>query len=88
MNVIKCMKKSAKIAIISGIAVAVIVSALAAVVHLRQSVIEGTEHGQESASQKINEAVNALTNPNAKQNETANSEAGESAEQRASEGKK
>lgn len=58
------MKKLVKIAIISCIAVAVAVSALAVTVHLRQSAIEGTEHGQETASQKINEAVNAITNTN------------------------
>ncbi len=81
------MKKSTKIAIISGIAAAFIISALAVVVHLRQSAIEGTEQGEETVSQKIKEAVNAITNPNAGQNETANSEANESAEERASEGK-
>ncbi len=81
------LKKSAKIAIIAGVAAAVIVSALAVVVHIRQTAIEGTEKGQESTSQKINEAVNALTNPNATQNKTTYSEAGESAAQRAKEGK-
>jgi len=81
------LKKSAKVAIISGIAAAVIISALAVVVHLRQSAIEGTEHGQETLSQKIKEAVNAIANPNTGQNKTENSEANESAEQRASEGK-
>ncbi len=81
------MEKSAKIAIISGIAATVIISALAVVVHLRQSAIEGTEQGQETTSQKIKEAVNAITNPDTGQNKTENFEANESAEQRASEGK-
>ena len=80
------MKRSAKIAIILGIAVAIIVSTLAVIVHLRQSEIEKTEHGQETASQKINEAINALTN-SSQSNKTSNSEANESPEQRASEGK-
>ncbi|MBI3639846.1 MAG: hypothetical protein HY223_05970 [Thaumarchaeota archaeon] len=80
------MKKSAKMAIIAGIVVAVIISGLAVVVHLRQSAIEGTEHGNETISQKVNEAVNAITNQNTK-NQTSNSEANESPEQRASEGK-
>lgn len=78
------MKKSAKIAIIAGIAVAVIVSALAVTAHLRLSAIEGNENRQESASEKINEAVNVITNPNAN-NET--SEGNESAEQLEKEGK-
>jgi hypothetical protein len=72
------MKKS-KIAII---AVVVIISALAVVVHLRQSAMEGTEHANETISQKVSEAVNAITNKN-----TTNSEAKESPQQRASEGK-
>lgn len=76
------MKRSAKIAIIAGIAVIVIISTLAIFVHLRQSAIEGTEHGNETISQKVNEAVNAITNKN-----TTHSEANESPEQRASEGK-
>ncbi len=58
------MKRSAKIAIISGIAIVVIISALAVTVHLRQSAIEGSEQRQETASEKINEAVNAITNAN------------------------
>ena len=76
------MKKSAKIVIIAGIVIAVIISGLAVMVHLRQSVIEGTEHGNETISQKVNEVVNAITKPN-----ETNSEANESPEQRASEGK-
>ena len=81
------MKRSGKIAIISCIAVAIIISGLAVMVHLRQSVIEGTEHGNETISQKVNEVANAITNQNTKQNQTSNSEASESPEQRASEGK-
>lgn len=76
------MKRSAKIAIIAGIAIVVVVSTLAVSIHLRQSTIEGTEHANETVSQKVNEVVNAITNKN-----TTNSEANESPEQRASEGK-
>ena len=76
------MKKSLKIAIIAGIVVAVIISGLAVMIHLRQSAIEGNEQGHETISQKVNEAVNAITKPN-----ETNSEANESPEQRASEGK-
>ncbi len=76
------MRKSAKIAIIAGILVLVIISALAVVIHIRQSAIEGTEHANETISQKVNEAVNAITKPN-----ETNSEVNESPEQRASEGK-
>ncbi|OLB91732.1 MAG: hypothetical protein AUH25_01920 [Thaumarchaeota archaeon 13_1_40CM_38_12] len=76
------MKKPAKVAIISGIAVAIVISALAITIHLRQSAIEGNEQRQETASEKINEAINAITKPN-----ETNSEANESPQQRASEGK-
>jgi len=77
------LKKSTKIAIISGIVVAVVVSVLAVTVHLRLSAIEGNEvNSNESASHKINEIVNSIGNQNA-----TNSEANESPEQRASEGK-
>ena len=81
------MKKSLKIAIIAGVAVAVVISALAVTAHLRLSAIEGTEKGQESTSEKINEAVDVLTNPNAKHNETSESEENESAQQSEKEGK-
>ena len=81
------MKKSAKIAIISGIAFVAIISALAVTVHLRLSAIEGNEgNTNESTSHKINEIVNSISNPNAKEN-TTNPEANESPEQRAGEGK-
>jgi cytoskeletal protein RodZ len=76
------LKKSAKIVIISGVVVAVIISALAVYVHLKQSAIEVTEQGNETTSQKLKEITNVLIN----QNKT-NSEANESPEQRASEGK-
>lgn len=69
-------------AIIAGIATAVIVSVLVVYVHLKQSAIEGTEQANETISQKVKEAVNAITNQN-----TTNSEANESPEQRANEGK-
>lgn len=69
------MKKSAKIAIISGIAVAVAISVLVLTVHLRLSAIEGNEENrQESTGEKINEAINVITNPNTEHNETSESE--------------
>ena len=79
------LKKSIKISIIAGIAVVVIISALAVTAHLRLSTIEGNENRQESTSEKINEAVNVITNPNANQTET--SEGNESTEQLEKEGK-
>ena len=77
------LKKSVKISIVAGIAVVVIISALAVTAHLRLSAIEGNENRQETASEKINEAVNVITNPNANQT----SEENESAEQLEKEGK-
>jgi len=74
------LKRSSKIAIISGIAVAVIISAIALTVHYRLSAIERNEQNKnESASQIAKEIVGNLT-----QNK-AHSEAGESAQQRAKE---
>lgn len=81
------LKRSAKIVLISGIAIAVIISVLAVMVHLRQSAIEVTEKGNETTSQKINEVVNVITNQNSTQNKTVSPESGESAAQLASEGK-
>ncbi len=81
------LRKSAKIAIVSGVIIAVAVSVLAVTIHLRLSAIEGKEgNTNESTSQKISEIVGNITNPNAKENRTSNSEANESPEQRASEG--
>ena len=81
------MKKSAKIAIISGIVIAIIISTLTVYVHIKQSAIEGTEKGNETTAQKLKEVTNILTNRNVTENKSAYSEAGESAAQRASEGK-
>ncbi len=56
------LKKSAKIAIISGIAAAVIISAIALTVHYRLSAIEGNEQNKnESASQVAKEIVGNIT---------------------------
>ncbi len=74
------MKRSSKIAIISGIAVAVIISAIAITVHYRLSQIEGNEQNKnESAGQIANEIVGNITT------NKAHSEASESAAQRAKE---
>ena len=81
------MKKSAKIAIISGIVIAVAVSALALTAHLRLLAIEGNENRQESTPEKINEAVNVITNPNAEHNETSESGENVGAEQGENQGK-
>lgn len=81
------MKKSAKIAIISCIVVAVAISVLALTAHLRLSAIEGNENKQESTSEKINEAVNVITNPNAEHNETSGSGENEGTEQGENQGK-
>ena len=60
------MKKSVKIVIVSGVAIAAAISVLAFTVHLRLLAIEGNEENtQESTSEKIKEAVNVITNPNA-----------------------
>lgn len=56
------MKRSFKIVIISGIAVAVIISAIALTVHYRLSAIEGNEQNKnETASQIAKEIVGNLT---------------------------
>ena len=56
------MKRSAKIAIISGIAFAVIISAIALTVHFRLSAIEGNEvNKNETASQIAKEIVGNIT---------------------------
>ena len=74
------MNRSTKIAIISGIAVAVIISAIALTVHFRLSAIEGNEQNKnETASQIAKEIVGNITGNN------AHSEASESPGQRAKE---
>ncbi len=74
------MKNSTKLAIISGIAAAVIISGVALTVHSRLSAIEGNEQNKnESASQIANEIVGNITGSK------AHSEANESAQQRANE---
>ena len=74
------MKKPIKIAIVSVIIVAVVISALAGIVHLRLSSIEGNEeNNQESAEQKLREIGETLTNQNVTHDE---SEENESTEQR------
>jgi uncharacterized protein YpmB len=74
------LKRSAKIAIISGIAVTVIISAIALTVHYRLSAIEGNEQNKnETASQIAKEIVGNITG------NKAHSETSESVEQRAKE---
>ncbi len=74
------MKRSSKIAIISGIAAAVIISAIALTVHFRLSAIEGNEQNKnETASQIAKEIVGNLTG------NKPHSEASESAAQGAKE---
>jgi hypothetical protein len=74
------MKRSSKIAIISGIAVAVIISTIALTVHYRLAAIEGNEQNKnETASQIAKEIVGNITGSK------TNSEASESAAQHAKE---
>jgi hypothetical protein len=74
------LKRITKIAIISGIAVAAIISAIALTVHYRLSAIEGNEQNKnETASQIANEIVGNITGSK------ANPEASESAAQHAKE---
>ncbi len=74
------MKRSAKIAIISGIAVAVIISAIALTVHYRLSAVEGNEQSKnETASQIAKEIVGNITGSK------TNPQASESAAQHAKE---
>ena len=74
------MKRSVKIVIISGIAVAVIISAIALTIHYRLSAVEGNEQNKnETASQIAKEIVGNLTG------NKLSSEASESPEQRAKE---
>jgi len=74
------LKRSAKIAIISGIAVAVIISAIALTVHYRLSAVEGNEQSKnETASQIAKEIVGNITGSK------TNPQASESAAQHAKE---
>lgn len=74
------LKRSAKIAIISGIAVAIIISAIGLTIHYRLSAIEGNEQNKnESASQIAKEIVGNLTGS------TTHSESSETPEQHAKE---
>jgi len=74
------LKRSSKIAIISGIAVAIIISAIALTVHYRLSAIEENEQNKnETASQIAKEIVGNITG------NTAHSETGETPAQHAKE---
>jgi len=74
------LKRFSKIAIISGIAVAVIISAIALTVHYKLSAIEGNEQNKnETTSQIAKEIVGNITGSK------AHSEASESAVQHAKE---
>ncbi len=66
------MKKSAKIAIIAGICVAVIIGGLALFVHFKLSEIEKNETGQESAEQIAKEALEVISGkePHSEENES------------------
>lgn len=73
------MKKSVKIAIITGICAVVIVGGLALFVHFKLSDIEKNETRQESVEQVAKEAQNILSG------KEPHSEEGESTEQHAKE---
>ena len=55
------MKRPAKIAIIAGICVVVIIGGLALFVHFKLSEIEKNEIGQESVEQIANEALEVIS---------------------------
>jgi hypothetical protein len=77
---LSCLKRSSKIVIISGITVAVIISAIALTVHYRLSAIEGNEQNKnETAGQIAKEIAGNITGSK------AHSEASESAAQHAKE---
>ena len=76
------MRRSSKIAIVSGIAAAVIITVMALTVHFRLSEIEGNEkNGQESASQIANEIIESLGNKTHSETGESGSEGNESGEQ-------
>ncbi|MSV33228.1 MAG: hypothetical protein EXS76_00645 [Nitrosarchaeum sp.] len=66
------MKKSAKIAIIAGICVAVIIGGLALFVHFSLSEIEKNETEQESTEQIAKEALEVISGkkPHSEENES------------------
>ena len=73
------LKRSAKIAIISVVAAAIVISSLALFVHFTLSETEKNETGQESAEQVAKEAVDVLSG------KEVHSEANESSEEHAKE---
>ena len=81
------LKRSFKVAIILGIAAAVIISGLALTVHLKLSEIEKNETGQESAEQVIRESLDVLSGkePHSEEGEESHSEESESSEEHAEE---
>ena len=88
------MKKRSTILIISGAAIAVIISTVALYTHFRLVATEGVEHGNETAQQIANEVVTGQpahqTNASAGTNwtsSTVNPEDLETPAQRAAEGK-
>lgn len=74
------MKKSAKLAIIAGISIAVIIGGLTLFVHFKLSEIEKNETGQESAEQIAKEALEVISGnePHSEEGENIPSESEES----------
>ena len=86
------MKRAAKMAIIAGICVVVIIGGLALFVHFKLSEIEKNETGQESAEQIAKEALEVISGNEThsgenmqSESEESHTEESESAEQRANE---
>jgi hypothetical protein len=72
----RCLKRSAKVAIIAGICAAVIIGGSALFVHLRLSEIEKNETEPESAEQIAKEALEVLSGkePHSEEGEESESE--------------
>ncbi|HEY1248874.1 MAG TPA: hypothetical protein VGE97_07805 [Nitrososphaera sp.] len=96
------MKRKSTILLISGIAIAVIISGIAISTHLRLSATEGQEHGNETPQEIANEILTGqpahpeqIGKSNATNNQSnvtptereLHSESEETAEERAAEGK-
>ena len=86
------MKRAAKMAIIAGICVVVIIGGLALFIHFKLSEIEKNETGQESAEQIAKEALEVISGNETysgenmqSESEESHTEESESAEQRANE---
>jgi hypothetical protein len=89
------MKRKSSVLLISGIAIAAIISVIAVYTHLRLSALEGEEHGNESLQEIANEVLTGQPTHSEEREkleaedntESLNSENEETSEERAAEGK-